>query len=56
MPGRGKYVAILVGLFLALCVAAVASLFAGRYALSAHDVVQILWQGNMPGKTRPAIR
>ncbi|GJK51537.1 TPA: FecCD family ABC transporter permease [Serratia marcescens] len=50
MPGRGKYVAILAGLFLALCVAAVASLFAGRYALSAHDVMQILWQGNMPGE------
>lgn len=56
MPGRGKYVAIMAGLFISLCVVAFASLFAGRYDLSAHDLVQILWQGNMSGKTRPAIR
>lgn len=52
MPGRGKYVAIMAGLFISLCVVAFASLFAGRYALSAHDVVQILWQGNMPGENQ----
>lgn len=56
MPGRGKYAAIMAGLFISLCAVAFASLFAGRYALSAHDVAQILWQENMPGKTRPAIR
>ncbi|WP_273875805.1 iron chelate uptake ABC transporter family permease subunit, partial [Serratia marcescens] len=50
MPGRGKYAAIMAGLFISLCAVAFASLFAGRYALSAHDVAQILWQGNMPGE------
>lgn len=50
MPGRGKYAAIMAGLFISLCAVAFASLFAGRYALSAHDVAQILWQGKMPGE------
>lgn len=53
MPGRGKYVAIMAGLFISLCVVAFASLFAGRYALSAHDVVQIVWRGTCRGKPGP---
>ncbi|CAI0757504.1 FecCD family ABC transporter permease [Serratia grimesii] len=43
MPDRKKYTVIMAGLFLTLCLVAVASLFLGRYSLSVSDVIKVLF-------------